>query len=78
MYHMNYNNIRHFYQAATAIKINNLRICFCSFDLSYPIVEKDNLIKTFFIVCLVLLLNSILFYPCLFRSILTLASTKYI
>ena len=26
---------RHFYQAAVAIKISNLLICFCNFDLSY-------------------------------------------
>ena len=29
-----------FYQAAIAIKISNLLICFCSFVLSCPILEK--------------------------------------
>ena len=30
----------HFYQAAIAIKMSNLLICFCSFDLSCPILKK--------------------------------------
>ena len=30
----------HFYQAAIAIKMSNLLICFCSFDLSFPILKK--------------------------------------
>ena len=30
----------HFYQATIAIKISNLFICFCNFDLSCPILEK--------------------------------------
>ena len=35
----------HFYQAAIAIKISILLICFCSFDLSCPILEKYIFIK---------------------------------
>ena len=34
-----------FYLAAVAIKISNLLICFCSFDLSCPILEKDIFIE---------------------------------
>ena len=30
----------HFYQAAVAINTSNLRICFFSFDLSCPILDK--------------------------------------
>ena len=33
--------LHHFYHAVIAIKISNLFICFCSFDLSCPILEKD-------------------------------------
>ena len=36
------------YQAAIVIKVSNLFICFCSFDLSCPILEKDNFIETFY------------------------------
>ena len=49
-----------FYQTAVAIKRSNLLICFCSFDLSYPILQKDIFIKNVCIVCIVLL-NLILF-----------------
>ena len=45
-----------FYQAVIAIKISNLLICFCSFDLSCPIIEKYIFIpKKLFIVlsCLI-------------------------
>ena len=47
--------IRNFYQAAVAIKINNLLICFCIFDLSSPIPEKDSFIENVHIVlsCLI-------------------------
>ena len=31
-----------FSQASVSFKISNLLICFCSFDLSCPILEKDN------------------------------------
>ena len=52
-----------FYQAAVAIKISNLLICFCSFDLSGSILEKDILIEKLYIVL-----------SCIFkwRSLLTL------
>ena len=40
----------HFCQAAVSVKISNLLICFCSFDLSCPILEKDNFIKFVYIV----------------------------
>ena len=51
-----------FYQAAIAIKINNLFICFCRFDSSRPILEQDIFIEYLYIVlsCLVLF-NSVLF-----------------
>ena len=35
---------------AISIKISNLLICLCSFDLSCPIFEKDNFIEMFYIV----------------------------
>ena len=38
------------YQAAIAIKISNLLICFCSFDLSCSILEKHILIEHLYIV----------------------------
>ena len=50
---------KEFYQAAIAVKITNLLICFCSFDLSCYILEKYIFIKNV-LYCLVLL-NSILF-----------------
>ena len=37
-------NSKYPYQAAIAIKISNLLICFCRFDLSCPILEKDSFI----------------------------------
>ena len=36
--------LRHFYQAAFEI---NLLICFCSLDLSCPILEKDIFIELY-------------------------------
>ena len=53
-----YYTIKNKIQAAVAIKISNLIICFCSFDLSCPILEKENFIKTLYIVSL----NSVLFF----------------
>ena len=43
------------YQAAVVIKISNLVICFCSFDLSCPILEKDSFIENVYFVlsCLI-------------------------
>ena len=35
---------------AIAIKISNLLIYFCSFELSCPILEKDNFIEHLYIV----------------------------
>ena len=42
-------------KATEPIKISNSLICFCSFDLSCPILEKDNFIEFFYIVtsCLI-------------------------
>ena len=34
---------------AVSIKINNIRICFCSIDLSCTIIEKDNFIVNLYI-----------------------------
>ena len=48
-----FNNILNFCQAAISVKICNLLICFCSFDLSCPILEKDNFINKF-VYCIVL------------------------
>ena len=39
-----------FYEAAFAIKISNLLICFCSFCLSCPTLEKYIFIKYLYIV----------------------------
>ena len=39
-----------FYQTAVEVKISNLLICFCSFELSCPILEKDNFIECIYIV----------------------------
>ena len=33
-----------------AMNISNFLICFCSFDLSCPILEKDNFMKNMYIV----------------------------
>ena len=44
-----------FSQATISIKISNFLICFCSFDLSCPILEKDNFNKSKKLSCLVLL-----------------------
>ena len=63
-----------FSQAAISVNISNLLICVCSFDLSCPILEKENFIEIFYIVlsCLVLL-NSVywcgFFKPCLNRCL---------
>ena len=48
-------NDAYFYQAAITINTSNLFICFCSFDLSCPIREKDNFIENLDIVlsCLI-------------------------
>ena len=60
-----------FYQATVTIMISILLICFCSFDLSCPILENRYFLsKTFILYCLDLL-NSIGGggggLPCLFR-----------
>ena len=41
-------------QAAVAIKISNLLICFCSFELSCPIHEKENFLGNMYIVVLII------------------------
>ena len=33
-----------------SFKINNFRICFCSFDLSCSLLKKDNFIEKIYIV----------------------------
>ena len=48
------------WQAAISIKISNLLICICPFDLSCPILHKDNFIKKYILYRLILL-NSVLF-----------------
>ena len=58
-----------FYQAAVAVKINNVLICFCRLDLSCPILEKDIFIEHF-VYCLVSL-NIVLCQPCLFQSFIS-------
>ena len=46
---------KHYCQAAFSIKISKLLICFCIFDLSCPIHEKDTFIENLYIVlsCLI-------------------------
>ena len=39
----------HLYQAAIAFEIRILLICFCSFELSGPILEKDSFIENVYI-----------------------------
>ena len=34
-----------FSQATVSVKISNFIICFCSFDLSHSLLEKDNFIE---------------------------------
>ena len=53
----------HFYQVAVAIKISNLLTCFCSFDLSCPILEKEIVIENLYIV---------------FRAVLTHGPNKHL
>ena len=50
-----YTILCHFYQAVVAIYISILLICFCSFDLSCPILKKDSFIEHLYIVlsCLI-------------------------
>ena len=38
------------YQKTFSVKINNFHIYFCSFDLSWSILEKDNFINNLYIV----------------------------
>ena len=58
-----------------AIKISNLLICFCGFDLSCPILEKDKFIENvlYLLYCPVSL-NSVLFLT-LFVLIVEKATT---
>ena len=37
-------------EMATLVKISNLLICFCSFDLSCPILEQNNFTEYLYIV----------------------------
>ena len=56
----------HFYQAAVAIKISHLLICFCSFDLSCPKFEKKNI----FIENLYIVLSCLIKIALVFSSII--------
>ena len=56
----------HFYQAAFSIKISNLLICFCSFDLSCPVLEKDIFIENLCIVVSLIFKIAFLFVSSLF------------
>ena len=65
-------------QAAISVKISNLLICFCSFDLSCPILEKDNFITNLYITLSIL--NSvflILFVSIKFNAS-SLTSVRYL
>ena len=42
----------HFIQATVSIKIRNVLIYICSFDLSCPILEQDNFIEMGILYCL--------------------------
>ena len=42
--------LHHFYLAAVSIKISNLLICFRWFDFSCPVLEKENVIESLYIV----------------------------
>ena len=42
--------LRHFSQATISVKISNFLICYCSFYLSCPTLEKHNFIKKLYIV----------------------------
>ena len=57
------------YQAAISNKISNILICFCNFDLSWPILEKLLFIENMYIV---------LFCLIKFRYFLTLFSFSFI
>ena len=57
----------HFSQATISIKIHNFLICFSTFDLSCPILEKDNFIEN--VSCLIKQ-RFFFFKTCLFRHIL--------
>ena len=58
--------------------LNHLLICFCSFDLSCLILEKDNILKICILDCLDFLYR-ILFEPCLFQSSFTcFRSSQYL
>ena len=36
-------------QAAISVKISNLLVCFCRFELFFLVLEKDNVIKNVYI-----------------------------
>ena len=44
------------------IQISNLLICFCSFNLSYPLIEKDTFIENVYIILLNKKINIFLQY----------------
>ena len=68
-----------FHEAAIAIKISNLLICFCSFDLSCPIREKDIFIEKC-VYCLVslniVLLNLFVLIYFFFRKWITVGGIR--
>ena len=47
-----YSILCHFIQATVSIKLSKFVICFCSFYLSCPILEKENYIEFFYCIAL--------------------------
>ena len=47
------NDVIHFYQAAVTVKMGDLLVCFCGFDLSCPILKKRYIYRKF-VYCIVL------------------------
>ena len=64
----NFSINRYFCQATVSVKISNFLMCFCSFDFSCPIPEKDNVIN-FFLYCIVLSYYIMFFFNLVFVSI---------
>ena len=58
--------LRHFNQAAVSIKTSNLLICFCSFELSWTVLEKDNSIDNLYIVLYCVIKERVFFFSFFF------------
>ena len=58
---MQYTNFR--YQVAVTVEISILLICFCSFDLFCPLLDKDSFIENLYIALFCPIKYSILFKP---------------